>query len=188
MTTPSQHGSPQHSSPENQSPPLAVMPAIHWPERYLPAVSAVHVTNQIVIPASPADIWAWLLRAELWPSWYTNAHDIHFLSHTGPDLRDRSRFRWKTFGLRITSKVLEFEPCSRLAWDAHGMGVEAWHAWVLTPLRSDGSGPRTRVVSEETQHGWLARLSHRFAPTRIATAHQQWLQALSDRAASGPPQ
>jgi uncharacterized protein YndB with AHSA1/START domain len=157
--------------------------ATRWPERYLPAKSAVFVRNEIVIAAPPDHIWPWLLRAELWPEWYANAADIHFLSHTGPDLRNRSRFRWRTFGVRITSKVLEFEPCTRLAWDAHGIGVEAYHAWTLTRL-ADGS---THVLTEETQNGWLARLGKRLMPNRMSAMHQAWLEALAAKAEAGPP-
>ena len=157
--------------------------AIQWPAQHLPAQSEVFVSNEIIIPATPEAIWPWLLRAELWPTWYSNAADMHFLSHAGPDLRDRSRFRWKTFGIRVTCKVREFEPGRRLAWDAHGIGVDAYHAWLLTPL-ADGS---THVLTEETQSGWLARLGKRVAPTRIQTMHQVWLESLSRNAQTGPP-
>lgn len=158
-------------------------PGIQWPEQHLPAKSDVFCTNEIVIPAPAHHIWPWLLRAEAWPSWYTNSHDVHFLSHAGPDLRDRSRFRWNTFGLRITCKVKEFEPCSRLAWDAQGIGVEAYHAWLLTPL-PNGS---THVLTEETQTGWLARIGKKLMPNRMHDMHQIWLESLSLKAIGGPP-
>ena len=160
--------------------------AIRWPEAYLPQSAPVFVRNEIVVAAAPEVVWAWLLRAELWPTWYSNAADIHFLSHAAPDLRNRSRFRWKTFGLRLTSKVLEFDPPQRLAWDAHGLGVDAFHAWLLTPL-ADGS---THVLTEEVQHGWLAKLGHRLNSTRIETGHRRWLEALARQAEAGlpPPQ
>ena len=158
-------------------------PQIHWPEHYLPANTHIHVSNQIEIAAPPATVWAWLIRADSWPEWYKNAANIHFLSHTGPDLRDRSRFRWETFGARITSKVLEFEPERRLGWDAHGVGISAWHAWVLTPL-PDGS---TRVVTEETQNGWRARLANTLMPGRLSRCHQLWLEGLAAKAQSEPP-
>ncbi len=158
-------------------------PEVRWPEPYLPANTHVFVHNEIVIPCPAAAIWPWLLRAERWPEWYANSADIHFLSHTGPDLRDRSRFRWKTFGMRITSKVLEFEPERRLAWDAHGVGVDAYHGWILTPVGECA----THVVTEETQNGWLARLGATVMPNRLKRRHQLWLAGLSARAQSGPP-
>jgi uncharacterized protein YndB with AHSA1/START domain len=151
---------------------------IRWPKRYLPGSTVVFVHNEIVIPAPPSVVWRILLRAEDWPTWYPNSADIHFVSHTGPDLRDRSRFRWNTFGTRVTSKVLEFEPERRLAWNAHGIGVDAYHAWLLTPLE-DGS---THVLTEETQNGWLARLGKLLMPRRMESKHQQWLEELSRQA------
>ena len=154
---------------------------ICWPERHLPGHTAVFAHNEIVIPAPPAAIWSVLIRAEAWPDWYDNAKHVHFISHAGPSLRDRSRFRWNTFGTRITSKVLEFKPMERLAWNAHGIGVDAYHAWLLTPLEN-GS---THVLTEETQNGWLARLGKRLMPRRMEQKHQQWLEALSRRVQQG---
>ena len=156
---------------------------ISWPDQFSPAKAQVFVHNEIIVPAPPERIWAWLLRAQLWPEWYANSAHIHFLSHTGPDLRDRSRFRWKTFGVRITSKVLEFEPNRKLAWDAQGVGIHAYHAWLLTPV-SDGS---THVLTEETQTGWLARLSATLMPNRMYQQHQMWLESLAKKAQSGMP-
>ena len=161
----------------------AASSAIRWPERLLPAKASVFVRNEITIAAPPDRIWAWLLRAEHWPEWYPNSADIHFLSHAGPDLRNRSRFRWKTFGVRITSKVLEFEPWAKLAWDAHGIGIDAYHAWLLTP-QTDGS---THVLTEEVQNGWLARLGKLVMPQRMSEQHQIWLEALAAKAQSGMP-
>ncbi len=160
-----------------------IIQAIRWPERYLPAAAEVFAHNEITIAAPPETVWAWLIRAESWPDWYANARHIHFISTSGPNLRNRSRIRWNTFGTRITSKVLEFEPCTRLGWDAHGIGVEAYHAWVLTALPTGA----THVLTEETQTGWLARLGKRLMPRRMERMHQLWLQGLRDRAEAGPP-
>lgn len=154
---------------------------IRWPERYLPTRADVYAHNEVTIPAPAATVWRILLRADEWPAWYPEAHGIHFVSHTGPDLRNRSRFRWNTFGVRISSKVLEFEAERLIAWNAHGMGVEAYHVWMLTPL-ADGS---THVVTEETQTGWLAALGKRFMPEHLARRHRVWLERLSARAQQG---
>ena len=156
---------------------------IQWPEEYAPGKTHVFAHNEIVIPAPPERIWRWLLRAQLWPEWYSNAANIHFLSHTGPDLRNRSRFRWKTFGVKMTSKVLEFEPYQRIAWDAQGIGVHAYHGWVLTPVSEDV----THVVTEESRTGWLARLGQAVMPGRMHEKHQMWLESLSVKAQTGPP-
>lgn len=156
---------------------------IVWPAGHGPEQSAVFASNEILIAAPPERVWAWLVRAALWPEWYPNSADMHFQSHTGPDLRDRTRFRWKTFGIRVTSKVYEFEPVRRLAWNADGIGIHAWHAWLLTP-QPDGS---THVLTQETQNGWLARLGKLLTPARMEQQHQLWLESLSRQAQSGPP-
>ena len=167
----------------SESRPTGMKTDIRWPERFLPANSAVFVSNEIEIAAEPETVWRWLIRAELWPYWYPNSSDIHFISTSGPDLRERTRFRWNTFGVRITSKVLEFEPCARIAWEAQGIGLDAYHAWVLTPL-PDGT---THVVTQETQHGWVARLGKALLPHRMERKHEAWLEALKGKAESGAP-
>ena len=78
--------------------------------------------------------------------------------------------------------MLEFEPQTRLAWDAHGLGLSAWHAWLLTPTATG-----THVLTEETQSGWLARLGKTIYPTRMSKQHQLWLEGLSRQAQTGPP-
>jgi uncharacterized protein YndB with AHSA1/START domain len=163
---------------ETTAPVSATSEAIRWPEGFSPGQTAVHIRNEIVIPAPISAVWRALIRAGEWENWYPNVGDIHFISHAGPDLRDRSRIRWNTFGFRITSKVLEFEPQTRLAWNVHGIGVEAYHVWVLTPMDQC----RTRVVTEETENGWLASLSKLLMPSRVEKKHQLWLEALSKEA------
>ncbi len=93
------------------------------------------------------------------------------------------KFAWTTFGIRVFSKVLEFEPSTRLGWESQGMGVHAYHAWLLTPL-PDG---RTHVLSQQRQRGWLAKLVKKLMPNRVETQHQIWLEALSRQAQAGPP-
>ena len=157
-------------------------PRVRWPSRYDPSVTPIHVRNELHMDAGPELVWAWLVRAGLWPSWYPNSADVEILDGTGPDLFAAARFRWKTFGVRLVSTVREFVPRERIAWDAIGTGVDAYHAWVLTP---HGSG--THVLTEETQYGWLARAGDLFMPKRLQTHHQIWLERLRDRARSGLP-
>ena len=61
-------------------------------------------------------------------------------------------------------------------------GVDAYHAWLLVP---EATG--TRVITEETQHGFLARLQKLFMPWHMKRGHQLWLEKLSEKARSGPP-
>jgi uncharacterized protein YndB with AHSA1/START domain len=155
---------------------------IRWPEDYHPSRTPIHVRNELRMPASPAVVWAWLIRAELWPRWYPNSHRVRIVNGPRPDLAPGSRFRWWTFGVPIDSTVAEFVPCERLAWTARGIGVRAYHAWLLRP-----AGDGCHVLTEETQRGWAARLGSLVMPNRMLRGHQVWLETLAGKAAGGPP-
>ncbi|HET8576786.1 MAG TPA: SRPBCC domain-containing protein [Methylomirabilota bacterium] len=157
-------------------------PSVRWPPRYAPGTAAVHVRNELEMDAPVDAVWAWLIRAQLWPAWYGNSSDVTFLQGSPPDLNPGTRFRWRTFGVTLESTVLEFVPTERIAWDARAFGVDAYHAWVISTT------PRgCHVLTEETQHGWLARLGHLVLPRRMHTHHQRWLEQLRDHAARGLP-
>jgi hypothetical protein len=156
--------------------------AIRWPEKYAPGRAPVHVRNELTLRAPCAAAWAWLVRAQLWPTWYPNSANVTYLNSDAAELADGTRFRWKTFGVTIESTVLEHVPGERIAWDAHGIGVDAYHAWVLTPAPEG-----CRVRTEEAQHGWLARLAGAAVPNRMHKYHQIWLDALGEQAARGFP-
>lgn len=162
---------------------LAVQPqAIEWPEGFKPQQCPVHVRNELTMAASPEHVWAWLIRAAIWPSWYPNSKNVRFLEGEPPDLARGTRFRWWTFGFTMKSKVLEFVPGKRIGWDARGLGVRAYHSWLIWPT-AEGC----HVLTEETQHGWLARLGQVAMPTRMSHYHQLWLERLRNCAAGGPP-
>ena len=74
---------------------------IRWPEGYEPSNCPIHVINKIAIAAPPENVWAWLIRAQLWPTWYSNSANIRFISSQTEDLGLGTRFRWKTFGVTI---------------------------------------------------------------------------------------
>jgi uncharacterized protein YndB with AHSA1/START domain len=155
---------------------------VRWPSHYEPANCPVHVRNELAI-AAPADtVWAWLVRAQLWPTWYVNSSNLRFLDGAPPDLGHRTRFQWRTFGVTIESTVLEFVPGERIAWDAHASGIDAYHAWVI-----QRTAEGCHVLTEETQHGWLARLGKVLMPRRMWDLHQTWLEGLKANAAKGLP-
>jgi hypothetical protein len=132
--------------------------------------------------AQAAAVWAWLVRAQRWPEWYVNSANVVFPDGNGPDLSLGARFRWKTFGVGIESKVEEFVECERIAWSARGIGVDAYHAWAIEP-----EGQCCTVLTEQTQHGWVAGLGSLLMPTRMHRFHQIWLESLEKQALSGPP-
>ena len=154
---------------------------IRWPDHYEPRSCPIHVRNELDMEAAQDAAWAWLTRASLWPTWYANSANVR-IEHGGTDLKLGARFDWKTFGVSIHSTVIEFVPNERIGWDAHGLGVDAYHAWVLQPIAGG-----CRVVTEETQHGWAARLGMLLMPNRMSKFHQIWLEGLETKARSGLP-
>ena len=124
---------------------------MQWPNGMEPEQSNVHARNEIEIPAPSERIWRWLCRAERWPEWYGNCGWIRFRNNEGPDLQRGTSFVWKTFGVRVRSKVLVYEPALELGWDATAFGLRAYHGWRF----ESASAGHTRVVTEETQVGRL---------------------------------
>jgi hypothetical protein len=155
---------------------------IHWPEQFNPKCSPIHVRNELAMSAQPENVWAWLIRAVRWPKWYPNSHNVRIEDSDLPDLGPGVHFRWKTNGVSLRSKVEEFVPCERLAWDARCPGVRAYHAWLIE-RRPAGCW----VLTEETQHGWLARLGAMLMPQKMHRVHQMWLERLQSMAVDGPP-
>ena len=157
---------------------------IRWPEQFDPKRSPIHVRNELAMTANPDTVWATArIRAcAAQPSWYPNSHNVRLEDSSLPDLGPGVHFRWKTNGVSLRSHVEEFVPCERLAWDARAPGVLAYHAWLIEP-RPSGCW----VLTEETQHGWLARLGALVMPTKMHRMHQMWLERLQSMAAEGPP-
>jgi hypothetical protein len=122
---------------------------IHWPERYDPARTPVHVRNEFDTRAAPALVWAWLVRAAMGPSWYPNSRDVRLDGGSSVDLSLARSFTWRTFGVSIRSTVLEDAPPEHIAWNALGLGVDAYHAWLITPTLTG-----SHLLTEETQCGW----------------------------------
>ena len=137
--------------------------------------------NQLEMPVPSESVWAWLIRAELWPTWYNNSKQV-VIEGGGHDLRPGSGFRWTTFGVRLESKVEEFVLGERLAWSAHATGIDAYHAWLIEKRPSG-----CYVITEENQNGWLATLSNILRPQNMGKQHQNWLENLQRKAAEGPP-
>jgi Polyketide cyclase / dehydrase and lipid transport len=104
---------------------------IHWPDGFHPEQADLFAHNEIVVHASCEKVFANIVEAEAWPSWYPNSHNVSVLN--GPDgkLRKGARFSWDTFGVHIESRVHEFVPGSRIGWFGDGTGLN-----VLTPVKN----------------------------------------------------
>ena len=149
-------------------------PAIDWPAQFDPARSPIHVVNRITLDAPAEAVWARLIRAADWPSWYANASKVRIEGGESELFADAC-FTWRTFGVDLVSQVLEFVPGERIAWDAEGLGVLAYHAWLITPTATG-----CQVTTEETQHGFAARIGRLIFPGRMERWHQRWLEGLTE--------
>ena len=155
---------------------------ILWPSGFETANCAVHVHNELAMASAPETVWAWLIRAQLWPTWYPNSSNIKFLTGQPPDLALNTRFRWKTFGVTVESEVLEFVPYERLGWNAHGTGLNSYHAWLIKKT-TEGC----IVITEENEGGVVAQLGKALRPNRLEQMHKIWLEKLAEKASSGLP-
>lgn len=155
---------------------------IRWPDEHRPEASSFHAVNRIQIGAQPERVWAWLRRPDLWPRYYANARLVRHLEGPWPEVGLGSRWRWLTFGVLVTSELVEFEPHSRLAWSASELGGRGHHGWLLEP-RDEG----TAVLTEETQRGPGIALAKPLLRPLMVHFHQRWLEGLARVAAEGSP-
>ncbi len=156
---------------------------MRWPTGMEPEHSTVYARNELVIPAAPDRIWRWLCRAERWPEWYSNCGWIRFGDDDGPDLGPGSQFVWKTFGVRVRSKVIIYDRSMELGWDATAFGLRAYHGWLFEVVDSG----HTRIITEETQVGPLTRVGRWYLRRGLLREHQNWLEGLSRMAQTGDP-
>jgi uncharacterized protein YndB with AHSA1/START domain len=150
-------------------------PLIHWPAGLEPKSVDVFVHNEGWIDAKPEVVWANLVDATQWPSWYSNAADVR-LSGNAALLANGVSFDWKTFGFPLTSTVDVFEPNRELGWSVANPSFLVHHAWLLVPERGG-----TRVVTEETQKGADAIRFRLEQPNAMYDGHDWWMSALKAR-------
>ena len=156
--------------------------AVSFPEEHRPEVSSFLARNELQVAARPENVWEWLLRPDLWSSFYSNVRLVRHLEGPWPRIGLGSRWRWLTFGALITSELVEAEPHSRLAWSASGLGASGHHGWVLEAR--DGG---TQVITEETQRGWGIALVKPALRPLMVRLHQRWLEGLARVAVKPPP-
>ena len=155
--------------------------AIRWPEQHRPEVSALHAVNELQIAAPRDRVFAWLRRPDLWSSYYGNSRFVKHREGPWPEVQLGSRFRWLTFGVIVSSEIVEYDPPTQLAWSAKELGASGHHEWLL-----EERGTGTFVHTEETQRGWGMRLAAPAMRRLMPRYHQRWLEGLA-RVAAEPP-
>ena len=64
----------------NANEPAQASTEVHWPPGYSPKTADIYAYNEIVIHASPSTVWRWLIAAEQWPNWYSNAQNVRIIT------------------------------------------------------------------------------------------------------------
>lgn len=133
------------------------------------------------MPVSPEAVWAWLVRAQLWPTWCPEFRDL-VIEGGGPDLKLGSRFRWRAYRVALASRVEEFTEPEQIGWTARARGIDAYHAWLIE-RRPSGC----HILTEETQNGLVARLNEALRPKFMGRMQRIWIERLVEKAKGGPP-
>lgn len=162
------------------------MSEILWPEGFIPGYADNFCSNEVIVTGlTPEDVWPWLIAPARWPTYYANSSDPHIHGEIGPELRQGTRFAFKTFGFPVEALVVECMPpirgrSARLAW--HGWAgepasperLDVHHAWLIEAL----PGGRLRILTQETQNGEPAKVLARQTPNPMINGHQAWLDGL----------
>ena len=149
---------------------------IHWPDGFHPEQADLFAHNEIVVHASCEKVFADIVDAQVWPSWYPNSHNVKLLNSPDGKLPEGARFSWDTFGVHIESQVHEFVPNSRIGWFGNGTGMNAYHTFLL--IRT---GEGCRIVTEEVVKGPGAVEFRQKQPSAMHEGHDLWLRTLKQR-------
>jgi hypothetical protein len=154
--------------------------AVSFPGGMRRSESPIFTHNELLIAAPAERIFAALVRAKRWPSFYGNAKNIE-IDGGAEELTLGTTFHWTTFGVRVHTTIAERVPDRRLAWSGRGLGSTAYHGWIIEP-QSAGC----LVITEETQQGFIPSMGRLFLRRGLLRWHQRWLEGLAEVAAASP--
>lgn len=149
---------------------------INWPSEYEPAKSKFYVHNEIEINAKPEIVWAYLIDALKWQSWYKGAKNVTFTNQADTVLKANSIFNWETMGLKFQSTIKQFEPSRLLAWESKKKSIQGFHVWLIIPTEKG-----CKVITDESQNGWLTFFEKTFQGKKLKKLHDVWLSELKKK-------
>lgn len=132
----------------------------------------VFAHKEIIIEAPIENVWNTQTDIEGWPTWQP---DITSATLDG-ELKAGTIFHWKAKGLGIISKLHTVEKNRQIGWTGISLGMSAIHNW-----KFESQGNVTRVITEESLSGWLARLMKLFDPHFLEKSLEASLKILKDR-------
>jgi carbon monoxide dehydrogenase subunit G len=139
--------------------------------RDAPAVGSAEAS----IDAPIEVVWRILSDLEKWPAWNKGVTKIR----VNGGIKAGTTFDWTAGRISIVSRLEEVAPPARIAWTGKMLGIRAIHVW---ELEVDGRG--TRVHTEESFEGWLAKLFPAAMKRALAKALDQGVRALKVAAES----
>ncbi len=162
---------------------MITMNAIQWPKKWVPGETDNFVSNEVIVKGLDFNKVVQHLRdASHWGKYYKNSGNVHMHNQDNTILKDKTRFRFETFGFLVEAQVEEFElkdTILRLAWrgwnEAKGDEyLEVYHAWLVEKLDND----RVRILTQESQLGVPAKALAKSVPNAMLNGHQAWLDGL----------
>ncbi len=151
-------------------------PTFAWPPGFSPNEARLYLRNELDMDAPRASVWAALVAAPQWTSWFPNATGVE-LPVGSETLGPEMRFKWTQTGVRLETVVVEFVPERRIAWRARSPLIDAYHTWDLSP-----SERGCLVITDETQNGIMPTLLGFAMKPRMLAIHDLWLRNLESRA------
>lgn len=149
-----------------------------WPEAFHPDNTNFYVYNDFYINAPAEVVWQILIEATEWHTYYKGSQKPVVIEGGRQQLlADGVRFEFKTMGINFEPTITEFVPNERLAWTIDRRRLRAWHAWVILPTE-DG----VKLVTAETQNGFLTTMQKWFQPNKLLNLHELWLAQIKARA------
>lgn len=126
---------------------------------------------EILIHASPAQVWSVLTNINHWPAWNPN---IKAAKLDGEAMVGAS-FHWKVKGASIRSILHTVNGQVAFGWSGTTFGGSAIHNWYL-----ETHNGHTLVRVEESMEGWLVGLFKNKMNRDLATDMFFWLEKLKE--------
>lgn len=130
-------------------------------------------SGEIVIGARPEVVWDTLTDLRTWPQWMPGVKTMQ----VDEPVRVGTTFNWKAGPGTIRSEIVESERPHSVAWKGRTLGISAVHVW-----RMDLEGETTRVFTEESWSGLLARALEGSMTKTVRKALDEGLPALRSEA------
>jgi uncharacterized protein YndB with AHSA1/START domain len=147
----------------------------------------MQIESEITVNRSPADVFAYIARAERLPEYVTDFDSVHQSSDGEPALGTEYSYKMKRGGTEGTFTWTEFHPPSRLAWHGppakSGPGSMEPAAW--WELADASGGTRVKLVMAP-KPGGLFKLLAPFMSGQMRKGNAKALELLKQQLEQAP--